>query len=50
MKREERSVMKYERNVITMTFHLHSSQICSLDNCVDDTFTETDLKIMNYPP
>ena len=41
--RGERSVMKYERSVITMTLHWHSFQICSLDNCVDDTPTETGL-------
>jgi len=33
--------MKCERSVITMTIHWHSSQVSSLDNCVDDTPTET---------
>ena len=36
--------MKYERSVITMTLHWHSSQVSSLGNCVDDTTTETGLK------
>jgi hypothetical protein len=38
------SVMKYERSVITMTLHWHSSQVSSFSNCVDDTLTETGLK------
>ena len=38
------SVMKYERSVITMTLHWHSSQVSSLSNYVDDTPTETGLK------
>ena len=33
--------MKCEMSVITMTFHWHSSEVSSLDNCVDDTPTET---------
>ena len=40
--REERSVMKCE-SVTIMTLHWYSSQVSSLDNCVDDTPTETDL-------
>jgi len=39
----ERSVVKYERSVITMTLYCHSSQVFSLDNCVNDTPTETGL-------
>jgi len=37
--------MKYERIVITMTLHLHSSLVPSLGNCVDDTDTDTSLII-----
>ena len=36
--------MKCERSVITMTLHWHSSQVSNLNNCVDDTLIETDLK------
>ena len=35
--------MKCERSVIIMTLHQHSSQVSSLDNCVNDTPTETGL-------
>jgi len=35
--------MKYERNIITMTFHWYRSQVSSLSNYVDDTPTETGL-------
>ena len=35
--------MKYEKSVITMTLHWHSSQVFSFGNCVDDTPTETSL-------
>ena len=41
------SVMKYKKShgiTITMTLHWHSSQVSSLDNCVDDTPTETGLR------
>ena len=39
------SVMKYERSVITMTLYWYGSQIFSLDNCVDDTPTESGLSV-----
>ena len=42
--REEMSVMKYERSVITMTLHRYSSQVSNIGNCVDDTPTETGLR------
>ena len=44
--REDMSVMKCERSVITMTLHQHSSKDSSLDNCVDDTPTETGLRTL----
>ena len=43
-KRGEMSIMKCESSVITMTLHWHNSQVSSLDNCVDDTPTETGLR------
>ena len=38
--------MKYERSVITMTLHWHSSRVSSLDKYVDDTSTETGLRMV----
>ena len=32
-----------EMSVITMTLYWHSSQVSSLGNCVDNTFTKTGL-------
>ena len=44
-KREKRSVMKCDRNVMMMTLHQHSFYDFSLDNCVDDTPTEIGLNV-----
>jgi len=35
-----------ERSVITMTLYWHSSQVSGLDNCVDNTPTETGLIVI----
>jgi len=37
--------MKYDRSIITMILHWHSSLVPSLGNCVDDTDTHTSLII-----
>ena len=39
------SVMKCERNIITMTLHWHGSQIFNRGKYIDDTPTETGLRI-----
>ena len=37
--------MKYDKSVITMTLHWHSSQVSNLGNYVDDTLTQTGLRV-----